>query len=985
MGNLSEEQQATIIDLVIDVLEATQAVELVDILARLQALDASTYLRREVTWAMDTGDDETIFFLNPTLSLLLKMQKMGAPAAAERFLRAKQETLEALEALDNAPGAEEFYQLLEKHQHLLLSDLALFFMTITYDELLTEDEDVIAAGRLQQHIELFKEARASGLAAAWQRVQAEDQQIIDMLDQFEKLDAEYEECYHFLYERRELLVTEKAAWFLQMHAADLREQGDPMADYYESHAFLLKDACKRGLLAAWNDFVEVDQMIQELQDTEEMDKILQLFRRHERVLETEITLVMMRNYIARARADGKQDQVDYFERWLMFMEMVRDSGIKAAWGQFYLDLLRQVGWQSASLASSRISDYTRELSRQTPGTLEWADLLCSRGNHCYPSMFSATEDSKSRLKQAIDDYSAALPVYRQYGKYASLAETQEALGTALYTAFIFDNSQGLDMMRVTEELDITALGTREDPYPVVHDPLRYRQRAVEALTQAIDLYKEQGNQESWARTLLRRAMAHRLASWPSAHGTFQAIDDYTAVLSVVKEENSAWEWAAAVSNRGLSYLMIMGPGYDERLKRAIADLQAVLRTYTRQGAPALYRKTQYYLFEAFKNAKRWEEAYQALREVIAVQRDLLALNPDEGRRAGLISTIANVHVQVYIRAAEVLLHFKQIPLEEMACLLEEARAQNLRMVLSLDALDPERSGTVASRRVGRFFAAYKAWRTSEPETGGDILFSGSQLQPLPGLARSFGVEEQPDPQVRQAQEKRATVLQAIKDIRMREDPDFMAPQPVFEDIVQAVQTPGTALIYLAAGMETGLALLLIRTPENLLQKHLIPLPQLKSRALARLIETESGQNPPINLERALTLLTEPVFHDLVPVLSKSKVRRVRLVPFGALGLFPFPALQVRAGHGEKKYLGELFEVTVAPSAQAFVLSERRAACIDRTTHPYLLLAGNPSPRPAGVNNLPYAQVEAETIQRLARRFSYPEKDIRFLPSSEITK
>src|SRR5439155_15405064 len=143
--------------------------------------------------------------------------------------------------------------------------------------------------------------------------------------------------------------------------------------------------------------------------------------------------------------------------------------------------------------------------------------------------------------------------------------------------------------------------------------------------------------------------------------------------------------------------------------------------------------------------------------------------------------------------------------------------------------------------------------------------------------------------------------------------------------------------------------------------------------ISDLIETDTTKYVPIKLERSLSTLGELGLDDVAQVLDWSGVQKVRLVPFGLLGLFPFPAVQVQSIHRGKKRLGDLFEVTIAPSARAIEVAEKRAANLDRATRPYLLLGGDPRPRLHDVRELTYAQAEADAARKIAERFGYGEK------------
>lgn len=915
-------------------------------------------------------DEVTDLILKTVLDLLHDAQLSDLDTIIARYLTEKEDAINALEKLESAAQPEDFYSILVEQQQTLLSDLALVFLTIYHDTLEME-EDILQAESIKQHLHLLKSARKLGVSLAWQHAQAENKQVGDALDLLEE-QVTYETFYAFLQAKHDLLITEKAVWLLQLHAGELRQQNDPMAEHYETHAFLLKDACTRGLAEAWKDFAEADGVIQAIQQADEPTEILKIMQAHEKVLCTETALAVLQSYIAQAKASGNAESVQYFVRWLRLVENMRHSGIISAWNTFYINLYREIYRQQAFIATQRISDTTISLGHLTPGTLEWANILSDRATANYSHTLNTDNQpesaSRSYLEQAASDYRDALSVYRKYGDQGREADMLNSLGLITFLYMIFNQNGHVDLTRAMGDFFVSLVGTSEDTHSPFHDPDQRHQQAIDYFTMALDLYSQQERPTDCARVLLQRATTYRVGNMGSEERTFRAIDDYTAALSILNKETSPVEWQAAVGNRGTCYLTLMGDGYEERLIKAIADLKSALSVCTRQASPAPYRKLYLFLSQAYERLGDWGEAYKAIKEVIAVQRDLLAMNPEENSRTGLIADVANVQIEIYIRAAQILLHLQQPLLTEVTCLLEEGRAQKLRLMLSLDMLDPEQiSDPPARRRAENFLVAQKIWQQHQREL---VAATAKSARP--------GVEQ------KQIEEDYTSLRKTIEAIRAHDDTNFMSPAPRFDDILQAVTTPETALVYLAAGIDKGLALLIIRTKKGNTRTLYVPLPYLKSKAILALIATDTTTHMPIKLERSLAILGELGLDDVTEALERNEIQKVRLITFGFLSLFPFPSIQVQSIRGGKKYLGELFEVTIAPSAQALEASEKRAASLSRSTST-LLLAGDPYPRPQKVRALPYARAEARALQQIAADFGYTEPQIRYLRPADITR
>lgn len=975
---ITEERRDEIFEALTSFITTQDQAELCDIINRLISPEILEYLQARLEELQTANDEEAALFHKTVLSFLLDAHETSVDAVVVRYLEEREKAIHALEALEEARDEEEGYHVLEEQQQVFLSDLALVFLIMLYYNMLEEEDDLVEAGRIKQHIDLLNEARIAGISAAWERMTAKVQQVLDALTLLEE-QTTHETFYRVLEEKQELLITEQAIWLLQSHAADLRRQGDPMSEYYESHALLIEDAIRRNLADAWKDFAGVDLVIQELQQTDEPEEILKLLQKHEKVLRSEAALPVLQNYIARTKAADNQDMVHYFERWFRLLETARDSGITAAWSKFYNDLLVEIYGQLASSATQTIADYTAQLSGLAPGTLEWAEILSKRGS-IYFSTVMATRGGKEMTDLAIADFSATLPIYQKYGKQDRYAENLDALGIARLLSLFLNQGEKVDVKRVIADLTVVLVGTVEDSYTPFHDPFGYRQQVIDHFTEALALFQQSGNEAAWVRTLLKRAATYQVGNpHPgSVEDTQCAINDYSAALTVLKKEITPAEWMAAIGNRGACYLQVMGDGYEERLQKAVADLEAALTVCTRQTTPGLYRKMQLYLYQAFERLGKWEEAYRAVREAIAVQRDLLAMYPAERSRMELISDVANVQVEIYVRAAQVLARCQRPQLQEVACLLEEGRTQNLRMMLSLDTLDPDQIDNPVARRQARIFLeSLNRWRQHQHEMTGTL--SSQSIVPSPG---SLQKQEQLN---QQTQEDYTAFHKAIEALRKHYDPDFMTPAPVFEDIVQAVSAPRTALVYLAAGAESGLALLVMRDGKGNQQTQYIPLPRLKTNTIFGLIETDTTKHLPIKLVQALSTPGELGLDDVVKALSRNGIQKVRLVPFGLLGLFPLPAALVQSIDKSKERLGDLFEVTIAPSARAIVAAEQRATSMNRATHPYLLLGGDPRPRLPSTKELPYAQAEADAVCKIAKRSGYAEDHIHHLRPTDLTK
>ncbi len=104
-------------------------------------------------------------------------------------------------------------------------------------------------------------------------------------------------------------------------------------------------------------------------------------------------------------------------------------------------------------------------------------------------------------------------------------------------------------------------------------------------------------------------------------------------------------------------------------------------------------------------------------------------------------------------------------------------------------------------------------------------------------------------------------------------------------------------------------------------------------------------------------------------LAAKKIHKVGLVPYGRLGLFPLPAVQVATAMGTK-CLGNCFDVTIVPSARAYQVSKERATATDFRARPAIMLVGDPElPPGAQERQLDFAMAEVGAISRIARAYA----------------
>lgn len=500
------------------------------------------------------------------------------------------------------------------------------------------------------------------------------------------------------------------------------------------------------------------------------------------------------------------------------------------------------------------------------------------------------------------------------------------------------------------------------------DARQLYERSLEDFSGALTVLTRASHPFEWARVVRERALTWSLAALGAPEGEREAalrrgIFDFECALAVFTPRETPYDWAITTSNRAVLYLELATKERLDDAAHALADTEAAQTVLTRQVAPAHYCRLQFMRAELFCKLEQWSQAHAALLSVREVQRDLVASAPGSQEQQDVVAEFSLA--DLYVRAAWVLAQIQPVDTAAMAIALEEGRGLAARMAFDLDtmSLDPVPSPE-ARARMTDFLKARNHWRKLQHRA----LFQPDTHRPQE-LYAAYHVYQR-----------------ARTRIREHDNPDFMTPVPTMEQIGRALSAPDEALVYLVAGSfiseAGGMALLVTRDSEQGPQARLIPLPGLHEIRVLDLLDSEPGQTPRVRIDEALADLGEQGLNEVVMHLRRQRIEKVRLVPYGWLGLFPWPALQVTTADGRRHHLSDLFaEVSIVPGARSLELSRQGARSRLRHT---LLLAGNPEPHPPQ-EDLPFALAEASAVRRIARTHGYREEHIHYLAPPQVTR
>jgi CHAT domain-containing protein len=729
-----------------------------------------------------------------------------------------------------------------------------------------------------------------------------------------------------------------------------------------------------------------------------------------------------------------------------------------------------------------IRDYNAALEIFTREALpmDWAQVHYNRAGTYHERIHGSRAEN---LEQAIEDYNAALQVFTPEALPSYWA--QACLGRARIYQERARGSESENLERALEDCNAAlevltrdalpqewaaALVTRGNVYrkSTYGDRAENIEQAISDYNAALEVFTRNTQPLYWARihhdrgiAYLERILGDRLENLE------QAVADFNAPLEVFERNTSPIEWAQAHLSRGDAYKARILGERTTNLEQALQDSDAALEVYTREAMPREHRDAQLKRAQILESLDRWQEAHEAFLAVRETINLLLEIASTDIERAEVLSERSRLDFNLI--DAQVLLRCQPPELAGVACAFEEGRAQILRRVLDLDTLTATHiSDPSAQRRIEAFLAARDGWREAQR------LLASSLLVELSSNERESEVRHR-----RQRLEDAYTAfIQARDAIRHFDNPDFLASEITLKSIAKAIPSNDTALIYLAAGEESGIVLVITCDSVGAPQVQHISLPRFTQSSLGSLFLTRvvctgrvaglAGQREltagglsiaqvdvafellrnwgdnlrevistlpkdcsfyaaaqllvdmlvaspayrslldrpfiaynqiqysrianafnrsvlNIELERSLKALGELGMSDVSQVLYKQGIHKIILIPYRGLSLFPLSAVQVSLFDEKIQRLGDIFEITIAPSARAAEVAHERAAMLDRVRRPLLLTVGNPEPLPAGVPRLPYAQAEAEATYRIAKTFSYPPDTIRYLRPRDATK
>ena len=509
---------------------------------------------------------------------------------------------------------------------------------------------------------------------------------------------------------------------------------------------------------------------------------------------------------------------------------------------------------------------------------------------------------------------------------------------------------------------------------------------------ALTVLTKENAPTEWALAHSARAQAYEMMNMGNSNAySEQANEDYESAQTVFTPESKPFEWAWTQVGQASRLLLTPANQTSQTLKQkaeqALQHLDAALSIYTTQVAPTHYQNTQVLRALAYERLNNWQAAHRAWLEVRKVRRTLMTMALSEQNRTDQEMVLRNINI--YKHDAQVLLRCTPPDVVEAVIALEEGRAQGLRLAFDLDSLDPEKiQNQQAKKRAKTLLAARDAWRQCQ-----------QQVERLLTEKNIVEFSEERQQYLLELQRAHEAFIQAGNAIREYDNPDFMSPVPTLTSIAQAVSAPSDALVYLVAGShlglgmtenlfganaDQGLAIIVMRDTQGEPRVHALALPLLTKLAVDGLFPLDD--TAPINVDRVIKQVGELGMNDLVTTLHQWGVRRITFVPYGRLSLFPLAAIQVQSSNGETTYLGDLFEVSVAPSARSCEISRRRANEATRNRQRQgLCLVGNPFPLVDDIPELPWAEAEADIVRQIARAYSYPSARIRHLSRREATK
>ncbi|GCE31245.1 hypothetical protein KDA_67290 [Dictyobacter alpinus] len=513
----------------------------------------------------------------------------------------------------------------------------------------------------------------------------------------------------------------------------------------------------------------------------------------------------------------------------------------------------------------------------------------------------------------------------------------------------------------------------EDMARLLPHYLEYIQLALRDFDAALSVLSPTAHPREWSYARRERSTTDALYKiWGDyTDGYKGALEDLDAVLEVYERQNLRFDWAVTLNNRALFYFSRLQAGQPEAAALALRDAAAALTVFTRLSYPRDYRNLYVLRARVFSYLGQWEPAHEALLIARDVLRTTLLNAPSGSDQFEELAEVSEHDIYVY--AAQVLVKLRRYA--EAVVALEEGRAQRLRLALALDTITTTRAteDAAAQKRRQTFLALRETWHTRQQTLNLETQ-QGALSQAEMDLA------------ARQLEETWQELMSVAQIIQQHDDPLFMQPVPTLQDITSALATKDEALVYLVSGAfmadHGGMALIVSHQPDGELSIQHLDLPHLSLEAISDVFDPNPSADTVLKIHSIIHTLGAAGLTSLSHfLLSQHHLYRVRLIPYGRLGLLPLPAVQVTLPDKQRAYFGELFEVTLVPSAQAARISYNHLP----TTKEDILVVGNPQPLPVGYKSLHYAEAEAEVAAALARKHGYAVQAVQEILGEQALK
>jgi len=955
----------------------------------------------------------------------------------------------AIKALVSAATLDELSSILEQQTAAILAPTAIGFLRerigLSYRAGKPE-----YAHYLEAVLQLLLAVQRDGLVSAWHQLRStvnpvtEHFKVQELRLHFLDVDSP-EELLLLLRYKQHLLLTEETITFIRQFLIILQEHPDlakqqfPEAREVERLLQLLEHARSQGIDDAWSQYCALLQ-----QDDRKREAVFSRAAQGRAVEKFQKTL---------GRA------VEKFRMTLNLQLGIQDRLLFDFAGTPPTDprtLLEHAQRFTRPLDAPYVIHLLtlalEHLDREQDPHL-WSEIRYLRGT---TSDTNPLGDEVQNKEDAIADYEAVLAVEdRSFSKVSVLYQRATA-----YSSRSVGNKQknlASAISSINEVLSYRSF--EEDPYGWVQaiitrgaiyadrqaeNPEESFEVAIADLDSALALLTPHPYAFQWARARANRGTAYALRIKGDPRENWQkALADFDAALTVYEENTSGWALAHQVRGAVLTL-------FDEasRLEEALTELHLALSYFTRETHPHFHTTLLLERGHVYWRLHRWAEAHQDYTAARKAQYEILDTATTE---ASLVEFIAgHARRDMYVRDVEAVLQLPNIPSSELVTILEEGRAQSLRAALDLDTLALARVPSSPEAEMSRaaVMTARNGWSAAQQ-----------------ALAASTANSSEQD-RYRQELREAHSQFERARDAFRQFVPTFMAPPATIRDIADAITDPGEAIVYLAAGEQTGIALAVTRSSSGEPQVTTLTLPQFVEHQIDTLLwATSSSTNstsspqrmavfPPLEdllvggymlaqtnggfrclqrwgisindavthlpsgsglalaaeqlrtrwtsnpvlpslldipftdlgqrerrllagpfnttlrsleLNRSLQMLGEWGLGKMAEWLGKQSIRKVALVSYGRLGLFPLPAVLVKTETQGAQPFSTLFEVTIIPNARSLKVAKQRRDVIDPGQR-QILTVGNPLPLPANIPELHSAAAEAQTIRQIAQSF-----------------